>query len=249
MGAASGQPEVQAPLESERHSALDALLPHILDTFKREPALALTVIYLMVALAGIYYDYSFYNRFGIPILSLVQIGDYLVAGLQKPLAIALVAATLPLCWLIDRFNAYTRRREAKRRDRLRALPRRNWVQRRYLRFLDWQLGQRWGVYFAYLFVIFVYGWLFVRGYATYNAVMIKRGAVTQVAVRLVGADADLPASGARTWGYLGAVSNYVFLYDRATRQPLILPVNAIASVRPPVAPKPATDWGSVAPKP
>lgn len=232
-----------------RHSTLDALLPHILGAFKREPALALTVAYLMVALAGIYYDYNFYQRFGIPVLSLAQIGDYLVAGLQRPMAIALVAATLPLCWLIDRFNAFTRFRESARRDRLLALPQRRWWHGLYLRYLNWHLGRVWGLYVAYVLVIFLYGWMFVRGYAIYNAVTIKRGDVAQVVVRLQGADADLPASHAQTWGYLGAVSNYVFLYDRDARQPLVLPVNAIASLRPsPVAP-PKADWGPVAAKP
>lgn len=253
MPDAAGHPDATVASTAGRHSALDALLPHILGTFKREPALALTVAYLMVALAGIYYDYNFYQRFGIPVLSLAQIGDYLVAGLQKPAAIALVVATLPGCWLVDRGNGFIRRREYARRERLLALLRRYWWQRLYLRYLDWHLGHLWGLYIAYVLVIFLYGWFFVRSYAIYNAVMIKRGEVTQVAVRLAGANVDLPASHADTWGYLGAVSNYVFLYDRDDRQPLILPVNAIASLRPPAATEPATNWGPnwgpVAPKP
>ena len=234
------------------HSVLAAVLPHILRAFRREPALALTVAYVMVALAGIYYDYSFYQHgFGIPVLSLVQIGDYLVAGLQKPLAIALVLVTLPICWLLDKLYVWARRREFSRRTKLRALSRRHWWQALYLRYLDWHLSGHRGIRLVYVLVICLYGWTFVNSYAIYNAAMVKRGDVTQVAVRLVGAAADMPASKARTWGYLGAVSNYVFLYDPATRQPLIVPVNAIASIRPPVAPKPAADWGAVvvAPKP
>lgn len=246
MTDATDRPAAPKPV---RHSTLDALLPHILGAFKREPALALTVAYLMVALAGIYYDYNFYQRFGIPVLGLAQIGDYLVAGLQQPVAIALVAATLPLCWFMDRFNAFARRRDFARRERLLALPRRRWWHALYLRYLNWHLGNLWGLYVAYVLVIFLYGWMFVRGYAIYHAVEIKRGNVAQVAVRLTGADADLLASHAPTWGYLGAVSNYVFLYDRDSRQPLVVPVNAIASLRPPPAAPPKSDWAPVAAKP
>lgn len=165
------------------------------------------------------------------------------------MAIALVVATLPLSWVFDRFNAWVRRREIARRDRLRALPRRHWWQALYLRYLDRRVHARWVLFVAYVLVFFVYGWMFVRGYAIYNAVLVKRGEVTQVAVRLVGANADLASSAAPTWGYLGAVSNYVFLYDPASRQPLVLPVNSVASLRPPVAARPASNWGAVAPKP
>lgn len=138
------------------------------------------------------------------------------------MAIALVFATLPVCRFFDKLNAFVRRREVARAGRLRALPARRWWQGLYLRYLDRHLSRRWGIYLACLLVFFVYGWMFVRGYAIYDAVHVKRGEVMQVAVRLVGANADLPASKAPTWGYLGAVSNYVFLYDPAARQPLIL---------------------------
>lgn len=234
----------------EQHSTLQAVLPHILKTFKREPALALTVAYLMVALAGIYYDYGYYQKgFGIPILGLAQIGDYLVAGLQQPVAIALVLLTLPLCWILDRINVYFRRRDAGRRDRLRALPQLNPYQRLYLRYLDWHLGQRWGLFGAYLIVVFLYGWVFVGIYARHNVDRVKRGDAVQVTVRFNGADADLAASHSQTWSYLGAVSSYVFLYDPAQRQPLVVPVNAIASLRPAPATRSPTAPGPVAPKP
>jgi hypothetical protein len=40
----------------------------------------------------------------------------------------------------------------------------------------------------------------------------------------------LPASKSPTWTYLGAVSNYVFVCDVATGQPLILPTNNIVCI-------------------
>ena len=40
-------------------SALLDLLPHFLDTLKREPALAISITYLLVAMAGIFYDVAF----------------------------------------------------------------------------------------------------------------------------------------------------------------------------------------------
>lgn len=233
-----------------RHSALAAVLPHILKAFKREPALALTVAYLMIALAGIYFDYSFYQKgFGIPILTLAQIGDYLVAGLQRPMAIVLMVLTLPLCWLLDKLNVFFRRRYEAERQKLRAHPAPTWLKALRLRYLNWQLGALWPMRIMYLAIIFGYSWMFVGIYATYQVTVVKRGDAVPVTVRLAGADANLASGKAPTWSYLGAVSNYVFLYDHASRQPLILPVNAIASLSPPLAAKPKASRDKVAPTP
>ncbi|HEX5354196.1 MAG TPA: hypothetical protein VFW60_08960 [Rhodanobacteraceae bacterium] len=237
---AAREPEIGA--DASQHSALAAVLPHILRTFRREPALALTVAYLMVALAGIYYDYGFYrDNFGIPILTLSQISDFLVAGIQQPVALALVALTLPLCWLLDRLNARFNRKHATRRDRLRSLPRLKLWQKLQLYWVRWNLSDsnRRLSQVMYLAIVLVYSWLFVSILAGHRAKAIKQGAGPHVTVRLAGEAADLRASAGTTWSYLGAVSNYVFVYDPAARQSLVLPVNAIERIQPgPVKDKP-----------
>ena len=225
---------------AEQHSPLQAVLPHILRTFGREPALALTVCYLSIALAGIYYDYGFYQRgFGIPVLTLAQVGDFLVAGLQQPMALVLLVSTLPLCWLFDRFNTRNRRKDSERRARLHGLSRLTWWQKLHLRYIEWHLGTiRWTV-FIYLLLVCIYGWNFVVIYASYRIDAVKRGEVPRVAIRLNGEQADLRATDPKGWGYLGAVSNYVFVYDPADKRALVLPVNAIQRIQPVVKGKPA----------
>lgn len=234
----------------DRYSALAVVLPHVLETLRREPALTLTIAYLMVSLAGIYFDYGFYQEgFGIPILSLAQIGDYLVAGLQQPVAIALVAATFPLCWIMDLVSTRFHRRDAARRERLQALPRLGGWQKLHLRYLDWYLGNLWLTHVGYLLAIVIYGWVFVGLYAKYRVAEIRRGGAPPVVVHLTGTAAGFTAGGSASWGYLGAVTSYVFLYDHVRRQALVVPVNAVAGLRPapvagagaspePVAPKP-----------
>lgn len=249
-GDAAKRSDAGATRQPDRHSALALVLPHVLDTFRRDPALALTLAYLMASLAGIYYDYAFYQKgFGIPVLSLAQIGDYLVAGLQQPVAIALVVATLPLCWLMDIVSTWYHRRDAARRDRLRALPRLRRWQALHLRYLDWYLDNLWTMHFAYLLVVFVYGWIFVGLYARHRVAAVQRGGVAAVTVRLTGAASNTAANEVPTWSYLGAVSNYVFLYDLAQRRPLVVPVNAVASLHPPLAARPTSGSDPVAPKP
>ncbi len=231
-GGASRQAAGQ-PLPAGEPSALQALLPHILATFRGEPALALTVAYLLVALAGIFYNYAFFERgFGIPVLTLSQVGDFLVAGLQQPVALALMLSTFPLCWLFDLINARSRRRLLARLAALRAKPELSRWQAWRLRFGDWHLGAVWVLQLSYVVVVLVYGWLFVGWYAGVRADAVRRGDAGHVTVRLNGDPADLPATGSGQWAYLGAVANYVFVYDTAGHRSLVIPVNAISRITP-----------------
>lgn len=225
---------------SAQHSALQAVLPHILNSFKREPALALTACYLFIALAGIYYDHFFYQRgFNIPVLTLSQVGDFLVAGLQQPMALVLLVSTLPLCWLFDLINQRGRRRRAAKIAMLEALPALLWWKSRRLRFMRWHNSSMWMIQLVYVLVVVGYGSVFVGIYAKYRAGVVRSGDVPRVAIQLNGESASLPAADPKGWGYLGAVSNYVFLYDPVAKRALVLPVNAIQRIRPEsVAPKP-----------
>ena len=229
--------KVPATAAAPRDSALHALLPHILDAFRREPALALTAAYLLVALAGIYYDYSFYQQgFGIPVLTLSQIGDFLVAGLQQPVALLLMVMAFLLCWIADWYNTRKRREHLAKLAELRALPRRSWWQERLQRLLEWKTGALWFTQLMYVVIVAIFGWWLVGWYAADRVEAIKHGDAAQVEIRMNGAVGMLRSSDSTRWSYLGAVSNYVFVYDVAAKQAMILPVNAITSLQPlPVA--------------
>lgn len=227
----------QVPVVLDSTSALQNMLPHVIDTLRREPAVAITLGYLLVAMAGIFYNYWFYRAFDIPVLTLSQISDFLVAGLQRPMALLLVLSTFPLCWLMDLYNLRSRRRHLDALALLRASDSLSGYQRLRRRFLEWRVGEMWYTQLSYVAVIAVYGWAFVGIYAKYRAEAVKRGEVAEVRIWLNGEDGGLAAGESGTWSYLGAVANYVFVYDRTERRALVLPVNAIARLQPMPAPK------------
>jgi hypothetical protein len=217
--------------EAAPGSVLLNILPHVLATLKREPALAITLGYLLVAMAGIFYNFSYYEKFGIPVLSLSQIGDFLVAGIQQPMAILLVLTTFPLCWLFDRLNSRNRRRNAVALEQMRGeAP--GLFSRWRAAYLRWRVHQRWFTYFGYFLVIAAYGWLFVRLYANHRVDDVRNGNAPRVAVWLSGEPGSLATKDGRAWIYLGAVANYVFVYDPADRRSVILPVENIARIEP-----------------
>ncbi len=211
-------------------SALHAVLPYVIRRLRREPALAISIGYMLVATAGIFYNVSFYKKFGIPVLTLSQIGDFLVAGVQQPIAIVLVLSTLPLCWLFDRLNATYRRRKLAERERLLALPSLSYRQRWQVKMADWTLGRPHQELIAYLFVIPLYGWVFVANYAEYRAEAIKRGESDMVRVWL--ADDSSGLGKGRELAWLGATGGYVFVYDAEGGKSLVLPVENVARIEP-----------------
>jgi len=230
------------------HSPLLGMMPHILQTLQREPALAITLTYFLVAMAGIFYDYSFYAKFAIPVLSLSQLSDFLTAGIQQPMALVLVFSTFPICWVFDRINTHYRRRNLARLEKMRAEPSASAFAGIRFRYIRWRAEQLWYTRISYLAVIVVYGAMFVGFYAERRANAVKEGEAQEVRVWLNGAAAALPASDSDRWTYLGAISSYLFVYDRKAATATVLPVNAVARIDP-IAPAPSKPGVVVAPIP
>jgi len=244
---AAPPPPIPDPIprrEEQPVSALFEVLPHVLRTLRREPALVITLTYLLVAMAGIFYDHAFYRQFDIPVLSLSQISDFLAAGIQEPIAIVLVLSTFPLCWLFDRINIWGRRRRAAEGQRLRAAPSLTWWQRRRLAFIVGMNERRGYMRLTYVVVIVAYAWTFVSNYALHRATAVKRGEGLEVEVRMNdGASLSTAPGSGKPWLYLGAISQYVFVYDRDAQRARILPTNAINAIEP--IPRPDSESGIV----
>ena len=86
---------------------------------------------------------------------------------------------------------------------------------------------------VYALVIVAYAWTFVSGYAQYKAEAVKRGEGLEVDVRMNdGAALATASGGGKPWLYLGAISQYVFVYDRDAGRAKVLPTNAIAAIEP-----------------
>ena len=85
----------------------------------------------------------------------------------------------------------------------------------------------------YVLVIVAYAWTFVSNYASHRADAVKKGEGLEVGIRMAsGAALPTAAGGAKPWLYLGAISQYVFVYDRDAGRARILPTNAIAAIEP-----------------
>ncbi len=227
-------PSVDASARAGSGSAYDSTLrelwPGLLALLRREPALGLTGVYLLVAMAGLFHSYRYYAQFDIPILSLLQVGDFLTAGVQEPMALLLVLSTLPIVWLFDAINVRVRGRMRRALARLPDIEAPNLWQRLRRGFLQWQTRRR-DAYlrFMYAGILFGYGWVFVSIYADHQVQRIREGQGRRVQVFLADGQ-SLAAADGSALRYLGAVAGYVFLFDGSKAQ--ILPVQAISRIEP-----------------
>lgn len=109
-------------------------------------------------------------------------------------------------------------------------------------------GRRWYSQVSYLMIVLAYSWTFVAIYADHRADVVKHGAAPVVRVWMNGSADALPTAGQAPWTYLGAIGQYVFVYDREAARAAILPVNAIARIEP-AAGADAKSGAAVAPIP
>lgn len=233
MNSPRSEPVVMAENDSVADaptSALHYVLPHVLRTLRREPAVAITLGYILVALAGIFFNYSYYRQFGIPVLTLSQITDFLASGLQQPIALLLLLSTFPLMWLTDKFNLHTRRKQTEKRMRLAQAADSRWNRLKIRLFFA---PPKWFTMFAYLVLVVFYSWTFITVYADHSVARVLAGEAPLVHVQMSSDPGGIPAlEQDAAWTYLGAVSNYVFIYDRASKRAMILPVNNIVRIEP-----------------
>jgi hypothetical protein len=133
-----------------------------------------------------------------------------------------------------------RRKQRIEIERLRLVAAPTGYERLRLRYLAWRVKQVWETRLAYLAVIVAYGWMFVGLYADYRADAVKQGDAAEVRIWLNGEEAALPGSKSDRWTYLGAISSYVFVYDRDAAQAMVVPANAVARIEPFAPPEPKT---------
>lgn len=175
------------------------------------PALALTGSYLLVAVIGLTYDVLLFGDFGIRILHYADTSDFLLAAVREPVAIVLFLAAFPVIGLLRRFDGWMRRR---------------WPRLTRVITFGWSRGPV-AQTLLYLVSALLYAWLFTGLYAGWVSDRIKGGTGDRVVVELgsgevLGDDEEVLL--------IGGTSRYVFVYDRAAKQPVIVPVESAARI-------------------
>jgi hypothetical protein len=191
--------------------ASESWVVRLLRLLRREPGLLVTVAYLLVSFVGVWCSYWFYSSFGLPILSYMQAGDFLVAGLRDPTYLAWLAGYGVLMAAVTWPAFYWR----KRPEHVAAIRQRLWGRIVFPRNYDpmrakraWKRAWSWSPETALAFGLLWGGIWILMGYVLGKAERIKSGGGDHVQVTMAGSSQPL-AGEARL---LGTTSGYVLLY-------------------------------------
>ena len=179
--------------------------------------LMLTLGYLAVTIVGMVSSWSLYARFGLNIFHFAQIGDFLLAATAWPLASLSFVLALAAIAIIVRVDRWA--------DRYR------WYR---LMYFDSDRVRR-VVRSKLMIVVYavLYVWLAAVLHADWYEQRLRSGDVARVRVELqsgtyLGRMGTVPFEA----DLIGATTAYVFLYDGASGQTTVVPLENLASLVP-----------------
>lgn len=213
------------------HGNEDSMAMWIWRVLRQEPALIVTVGYVLLTLLGLWSSYFFYQGFQLPILDYLQISDFLVAGLRDPFYAVILVGGAVLAILAGWPDTMRRRNPAKV-DALRA---RHWGWRVLFsrsRFTSWEVfGVRPMTGICVAVMCFMAVGAAVYSLSKADAIRDARKG-TPVRVQLNGDPALLPG----TATLLGSSSAFVFLWWPTQHRAEAVPISAIRRMQSVVVP-------------
>lgn len=220
-----------SPLPSLDHQADSGWL-RFLARVGREPALLLSLAYLLVGILGLWGSYWFYRGFDVPILSYLQVSDYLVAGFRQPMYLAWLLGGLALALLVSWPDTVSRRHPAQ----VEALRGQHWLWRSFFARMpfssweSWGTGPLGGILQVVALMLLLSSSFFMQDKARR---IIDGEPVHRVRVHLAG-DAKPQLAEAEL---LGTSAAFVYLWWPASQRVEILPLGAVRKLT--VLPPPA----------
>jgi hypothetical protein len=184
------------------------------------PGLSLTMLYLFASVVGMVFHYLLLKRFGFNVLDFSETSDFLMVVAREPLTVALALLGVPFYVFYMKATTGVSRWAKKKAAWLHSTPEK---RRKTLEGV-----RRWRTLIQVLF-IGVWAFVFVQYYSLWRSRQIRAGEFRAVAVHFKTdsprADGKLTAEGL---ALLGTTSRYVFLYDPATKQAEVAPLDSIA---------------------
>lgn len=206
--------EVMDEVKPEYHLKLLALF------FKRNPALMISVSYLLLTLCGILYSVSFYDEFNIKIMKLAQISDLLIVGISEPAAILMFSGGLVVAAAFDilvRISYPIHRRWIVKPPS---------VKRSIVLFFNYVPKSRDGLFLIFVFVSMTYAALFVSLYAEWRSEDIKSSKEGFVSIK-TGTDSE-----SQKLKILGSTTNLLLVYDATLNEASAIGMEDLVSIRP-----------------
>lgn len=192
----------------------------VLDFFNRNPGSALSIAYMLLTLCGIYYSFSFFAQFDIPILKLADISDILIAGIGEPAALLMFSGGILIAALSDFISQ--RSYDAQKRWRQKPPS----AMRSLMLVVVYTPKRSQTVMLFTVGMFALYSFLFVFWYADWQGEQVKAGHGHKILLSGESVTTVEPMI------LLGSTTNYVVAYDVKAQQAGIYPVETLTLIKP-----------------
>lgn len=189
------------------------------DWLRDNPGLVLSVVYLLLSVVGLLYQFLFFRRFKLNVLEFSDAADFLMVVVREPLTVAMASLGLVFYWgymwsSLRAAGWFFRRWPRWRKDPVKLAASREKARRM--------------VPSAQVLFIGTYAVLFTLLYSTWQANRAREGDFPRVTVQFKN-DAVAQAAPFEAT-LLGTTSRFVFLYRAETNRAEALPFDAIAQL-------------------
>lgn len=185
-----------------------------LEKLKEEPALALSLGYLVLTLIGLTYQWALLDKFGVNVLDWAEFSDFVFASIREPVVMLLCIPAYGVLLTALRWEQKTRQNQ------------------RYVALFE---SRPWQTLLGMILRILVmpcYFFAFTNFFALTITKGIKAGTAQRVTIEyntnVPGAKPALSTGPKPLW--IGATSRAVFLYDESKKETVIVPQGSIARI-------------------
>ena len=207
--------DADSPAPGNRPGGPNAVAPRGL--FAEHPALIVTLVYLLVSLLGLSYQWALFRHFDVNFFLYAEVTDFLMGAFREPITFGLSLSALAVGWLAHLYARWERGWWSRHQPK-------NWLTRGYVRLTSAGFNR----YAAVIFFL-LYSVMFIRLYADERAAAFKEGEGQAVLLEATEGQERRPAQDAAAL-MMGASARFVFLYRPDAAIVEVIPHENIARI-------------------
>lgn len=192
----------------------------LLDYFKRNPGVILSVAYVLLTLCGIFYSMEFYRGFDINILKLAHVADLLIVGISEPAAILMFSGGLLMAWGADKLMMFSYPIQQRWRQKPKS------IKRTLMLMINYVPKHKEGMLLTFVFIFVAYAFIFVTLYAEWRSDDVKNSDADFIIVKTEGDDQG------NRYKLLGSTANFLLVYEVDQSQSRIIPIEQVVEMVP-----------------
>ncbi|MFT5483544.1 MAG: hypothetical protein ACI9GW_002201 [Halieaceae bacterium] len=197
------------------------LILELLGLFRVHPGFLVSLAYILLTMEGVFYSWTFYEGFDVPILQIADFSDFLISGIREPISLILLFGGIAVGLGLDALYRFTYDVQVRWRSEPASF------KRSFLLMVCYTPRTLLAVAFTIVISFVLYTWMFVTIYADWKSDQIRSGFGNEIYM-YTGSENGKPAPVL----LIGSTLNYIITYDQKADQAAIVPIENVKRILP-----------------